>query len=376
MFKKRGRRDARRRPVRAAMTVSALARETWRDMMTGTAWTGIWVIVTVLLIGGSVCLDLAVISRALDSASAYQESASNIRVIQTNRAIDGASCHALSRLPGVRGAAAVRSTTSRVRVNVLPSTSLDVYETTPGIRDVIPGRAGDSASGIVVSQGLAESVGAADAAEVLIDDDEVPFAHVYSWDENDGRRSGFAYTILAPVPPSGVFDECWVRMWPMNADIDAYMRLAVIPDGNGQQRVDMSSLNSTLGTTFSGAALYRDRLTAPIVWILAALGALIGIGAVWRRRLEIASDLHAGVWRVDLAAKVAIQAASVAGIALVLSAPVVAAIIVRAPGPDHVSLWRLAAIELGVGLGCLITASLATALIVREEKLFDYFKSR
>lgn len=44
---------------------------------------------------------------------------------------------------------------------------------------------------------------------------------------DDGRVSGFGYTALVPASANGIFDQCWIEVWPESAEISNMVNLAL-----------------------------------------------------------------------------------------------------------------------------------------------------
>ncbi len=359
------------------MKIEALWREIWRDMTSGTAWIGIWTLLVALLLGGGLSLDLQVIARESGAAKEYQEAMASVRVIESYQGIDGATCRALGKLQGVNGAIAIRKATESVTPAALPSASLQTWEYTGEVEGVFDMTSYDpAASGIILAEQVAHTLNlAADDEIALKTGASTQVKGTYAWNEDDGRRTGYAYSALIPVLPHGRFDACWVKLWPLNPSVESLMRMTIIPLSD-QQQVDTYSVNASLGSSFDGPHRYFGRITAPIAWILFA--AALGIGAltVRRRRLELASDLHAGVSRTDLIMKLEAHATVIFFFAALLLFPLLVGVICRVPESDRFSLWihvGLLACVSGVGL---LLGTLIVAVTLREKKLFDYFKTR
>ena len=143
---------------RARMTLGALARETWRDMTSGTAWIGIWTLLAALLLGGGINLDVQVIAREARAAADYQASLASVRVVESNQAIDGATCRALAELDGVKGAIAIRKAPEPLSPAAMPSASLQTWEYTGGAEGVFDMTSHDpAASGIILAEQVASA---------------------------------------------------------------------------------------------------------------------------------------------------------------------------------------------------------------------------
>lgn len=359
------------------MRPRALAREAWRDMTSGTAWIGVWSLVVALLLGGGIALDLRVIALEASAAQDYQRAMASVHVVESPGAIDASACRALARLEGVSGAFAIRKAERSLTPAAMPSSSLQTWEYSGEARGVLDlGSVGADSAGVVLAEQVGEALGLRAGDELaLAEGDSARVQGVYRWDENDGRRSGYAYSALVPVPAQGAFDACWVRLWPLNLAVDSLMRIAVIPTGQNQ-KVDAYSLNASLGSSFDGQGRYFGRISAPMMWILAAGAILAGALAVRRRRLELASDLHAGVRRADLLVKLLVHGAVTAFAAAVLVMPALVWAILRAPAQDRPDLWAHVGLLGAVVLAGFLLGTIIAGLAVREKKLFEYFKAR
>ena len=267
---------------RARMSIGALARETWRDMTSGTAWIGIWALLTALLLGGGISLDAQVIAREARAAADYQAAFASVRVVESSQAIDGATCRALAELDGVKGAIAIRKATEAVTPAAMPSASLQTWEYTGDAGRVFDMTSHDpAASGNILAEQVASALGiAADDEIALKSGASTPVKGVYAWDETDGRR------------------------------------------------------------------------------------------------LELASDLHAGVSKSDLVAKIELHTAVIVVSAAILSAPILTGVILRVPEADRPALWANVGLLGLAGAAGLLLGALLVALALREKKLFDYFKTR
>ena len=109
----------------------ALLSEAWRDCLSGTARVGILTVLATALVGGAICADVFSLRSLSVEAASFRAHLGSVRVLQAQGSIDGATCDALSRIPGVR-AGAVRSVESGLSPLALPASSLPLYEVTPG----------------------------------------------------------------------------------------------------------------------------------------------------------------------------------------------------------------------------------------------------
>ena len=235
----------------------ALLSEAWRDCLSGTARVGILTILATALVGGIICADAFSLRSVSVEAASFRAHLGSVRVLQAQGSIDGATCEALSRIPGVR-AGAVRSVENGLSPLALPASSLPLYEVTPGTVSLLGTTTADP-TGILLPEQVAEDLGTTQGTFLPLAHGQAEVAGTYPWDENDGRRPGYAYAALAPVPATGTFDECWYESWPHSDDVDALARSALV--GSDDQNAQVLAMNPTRGTTFDAAGRLRLRPT-------------------------------------------------------------------------------------------------------------------
>lgn len=198
---------------------------------------------------------------------------------------------------------------------------------------------------------------------------------VFPWDEHDGRRPGYAYSMFIPTTATGAFDECWIDMWPLNEHVNTLALTVIIPSGsNDPVQVEQYSLNPSLAAQFTGPQLYANRTTRYATVAAIGIAAALGAVSIWRRRLEVASDLHAGVTRTDMTVKLLIETALVACAAPLIASPAIVWIITANAVENHGAMWTLAAVTLMGTMGAALAGALAATALIRERRLFIYFK--
>ena len=353
----------------------ALLSEAWRDCLSGTARVGILTVLATALVGGVICADAFSLRSVSVEAASFRVHLGSVRVLQAQGSIDGATCEALSRIPGVR-AGAVRSVESGLSPLALPASSLPLYEVTPGTVSLLGTTSADP-TGILLPEQVAEELGTSQGALLPL----VPLAHgqaevagTYPWDENDGRRPGYAYAALAPVPAMGTFDECWYESWPHSDDVDALVRSTLV--GSDDQNAQVLAMNPTRGTTFDAAGQLRHRPTW-WAWIAAStIGVVVGASTTWWRRLEIASALHAGFRTSDTTFLQLCEAVSWVGCAFVLTSAICLTILSGAPPSDRSDLMRLVATEGICAASWTLIGVVIASTTIRERQLFAFFKGR
>ena len=102
----------------------------------------------------------------------------------------------------------------------------------------------------------------------------------------------------------------------------------------------------------------------------------MGAGGVWARRLEIASALHAGLSRADALLIQTCEALAWTVSGTVMALPAAAIVIAGAQSPGAPGVWGVVSLEAGTGLLAALLGVVAATCLVREKRLFAYFKRR
>ena len=382
------------RERRPRMGMTGVLGEAWRDVVTGTAHTCALAICLACLIVLLVSADWLTIAGIQRQTDEYVASGGSTWVLEYNGHIDGTSCDSLASLEGVEASGAVRQTNERLVFAALPSTGVPVYEVTPGALAVftlgttgtrsMPGETGRSS--VTPSQGVMLS---ADAAEplraqagqrlTLKDGRNVDVSGVFDWPE-DGRKAGFSYAALAPVPTGHdeAFSQCWARTWPQTKDIETLLRLSA--DNRAvdatQAPPAISRLNTSKGAALDSVVLFSSRLTAASPWVALIASAALGFIATRMRRLEIASALHCGVPKTAMMTQITVETCfwGIAGV--LLASPLMAWVwLVNADEEAFAIIETLLHTPVAAVVGVLSGAFMAV-LLTRERRLLKYFRNR
>ena len=352
-----------------------LWREVGRNITSGTTGAMLFGVLAVILLGGIALSDLTVIRGLSEEGERYRSSGAAVVILRSPGGVDAAACDALGRLPGV-SAGALREVSHRLIPAALPAAGLVTLETTPGLVEVL-GAAGRD-GGVWLSTSTAESLGVAAGEELVLTTGTTTVAGTYPWDENDGRRPGHGYAVLVPGPAAGLFDECWATAWPAMPGLEAWMRLSLsaVRDEDGPTAVERLQLNSTLGTRFDGPERFTSRPTGlASIWLGAAATGL-GFVSVRRRRLELASELHAGISRIDLGVKILAETASWGLPAASLIVTATSLVAGSAPALDRAALLGHGALFAVIALLGGTLGALFALLLTRESHLNRYFRTR
>ncbi|MBW3089127.1 hypothetical protein [Bifidobacterium miconisargentati] len=400
---------------RPHMRLAGMLGEAWRDLITGTSHAcalAVGLACLMALLAGADWLTIAAIQKQTDE---YVASGGSTWIMEYNNRVDGAACDRLASLDGVQAAGAVRQTDRKMTFAALPSTGVPVMEITPGAANVFmlsttgtgwgsgAAVASNAASGSAVASG-AESIvagGGTSAAPVdgvllskeaadpfavsagqtlaLKDGRNVTVAGVFDWPD-DGRKSGFSYAALTPVPADSeaAFNQCWVRAWPETENLESLLRLAGegTATGTEAERPQIYKLNTSKGSALDSAALFGARLTAYTPWIALAAALVLGYIATRMRKLEMASALHCGVPKMALLMQIGLETLvwAVAGVLLV--SPLLAWVWLENRGDEAAALTDvLLRVPVAAVVGVMLGAC-AAVLLTRESHLLKYFKNR
>lgn len=359
------------------MKWSAIAREAWLNIITGTARVAILGLVAAALTAVVLVTDLRTV-RAIDqSARAYQSSGASILMLSAQGGVDPDLCERLSSQPGVRAAGAIRRVADSVFA-AAPQTSVPTFEVTPGFPAILSPKVNLSTpGGIVLSQQAADVVGAHPGDVIATTPGMTRVAGVYQYPQ-DGRALGYGYAMLVPTHTPGPFDACWVDQWPQSASMSRLIRGVVTP-GQAQNlanQITVSQLNTTLGTSLDAHDQLVHRITrwAPIEMFFAGL--LLALVAVRLRRLEFAAALHARVRKGDLLSIAELETVAWVVPVFLVGAAISTGFAVTGTRDD---VWRLVALGMLTPLATISGALLGTALgvlLLQENQLFRYFKER
>lgn len=389
------------------MRLVGMLGEAWRDLISGTSHAcalAVGLACLILLLVGADWLTIASIQRQTDE---YVAAGGSTWVMEYNNHIDGAACDRLASLDGVEAAGAVRQTDQKLVFAALPSTGVPLMEITPGARRVFAlsttGTGADDLSGggeqvsvsvdsdtdaateddeegVMLSAEAAKPFAAAAGSILALRDGRnVQVSGVFEWPD-DGRKSGFSYAALAPVPTnsSEAFSQCWVRTWPETKDIESLLRMTGIGSGMDatQERPQIAKLNMSKGSALDSASLFRMRLTAYTPWIALVAAMALGFIAIWTRRLEMASALHCGVPKTALLMQIVLETIVWAAAAVLLTSPLWAWVWLQNGDAEAAALAdTMLRVPVAAVVGVMSGAGVAV-MLTRESRLLRYFKNR
>ncbi|NMM97609.1 hypothetical protein [Bifidobacterium olomucense] len=381
---------------RPRMRLAGMLGEAWRDLITGTSHAcalAVGLACLIVLLAGADWLTISGIQKQTDE---YVASGGSTWILEYPNHIDGAACDRLISLDGVEAAGAVRQSENKLAFAALPSTSVPLYEITPGAANVFilsatgtqwrNGELQESESappnggGALLSSEVAKPFQVQSGQSLVLKDGRIlDIAGVFDWPD-DGRKSGFSYAVLTPVPadPSVAFGQCWVRAWPQTDNIESLLRLA--SDGTANvttaERPQIHKLNTTKGSELDSAVSFESRLTAYVPWIALAVASILGFGATRMRKLEMASALHCGVPKTALLAQIESETLAWTSAGMAMASPLLALVWLENRGDEARALMNtLFRVPVAAGVGGLLGACVAV-LLTRENHLLKYFKNR
>ena len=356
------------------MLLRECLREGWRNVASGTSRAALLAVTLGLLLAALSMGDAIAVGRLDAQAQAYRTSGAAIRVATASKAINPEACDALSAVNGIDSAGALREAPPLSLV-ALGGLAVPAFEVTQGVLGVF-GASHAEAPGAFVGETLAVRWNIEPGDTIGTDQGAVTIAGVFPYTERDGRDPRFANAVLLPVLPTGRFDACVAEVWPSTSSRDGLLRGTAEGTEGKAGGASVSLLNQSFGTTWEGSADFGARVTrfAPVG--AAALGAVLGAGAVMRRRLEFSAALHVGVSPGRLALIVATESALWAVFAA--SGALSAAAIAGALLPRETLATTLTASALMCAAGALaaIAGAIASAGTLREDRLFRHFKNR
>lgn len=358
------------------MRITAIFREIKQDILTGTTHLVAFAILLTGVMTSFALADIIQIETLIRDADAYQKAGASISVLNAPGQINGSACEALSGIPGVRASGAVREEPERIVFTVLKSAPVPVSTVTPGFSELLGVKTSPSGIGVYLSDQVSEALQATAGDTAKTSQGEVHIGGDYVYPV-DGRSPGYGYAALVPSTDTRPYDECWADIWPQSDEIQALMYTTVLAGRTDDDvPVVMGQLNTTLGAKFDGEALFSRRITRYGVAITGIAGLGIGYLYVRARRLEIASNLHAGVCRGNQAAILALEIAAWVAPALLLSEAILAFYCLANRTEDSTVLLLLGGHnQYACSIGIILGAG-AAWITTREKHLFKYFKNR
>ncbi|TPF91861.1 hypothetical protein BW14_11080 [Bifidobacterium sp. UTBIF-68] len=393
------------------MRLSSIVSEAVRNITSGASRTIIWFLalaVASTLFGGFEAL--TIIGQESTAAARIESAADVTTIVSPVSAIDGAVCDRLTEAQGGPSASGAMRESEQITPRSTPGRSIGSYEVTAGMIRLLalssvssasaaanaghgspsssfPASSGQTsssanqpaadASGIWVSTALAHDFGWAKGSLLETDHGDIPVAGVFDW-PNDGRDTRFVYALIVPVSSSAKpFAECWAKQWPQTEALDLLLNetaISGVADANTLPGV--TQLNKSHDRRYSADSLYETRMTRVLPVAALAVGVVIGIAAVRRRRLEYAGALHCGQRKGAQLLTALCEMLITSGAAIAVTLPLLAALCWRLSPSDPAVVFLAAARSPATMLSGALVATALAVLAVRESRLFRLFKAR
>lgn len=353
------------------MRLRSIVSEAWRNITSATTGALLFAVALAIGAGFVAANDVSTIVRGINTAHNFATSGAAVTIVAGQGAIDGRSCEALNSASGIQAAGAVRSSQDTITALAMPSTNLTITEITPSLLHVIADDIADDA-GVWLPEDLARTLGAEAGGHVETNRGPAAVAGVYPYPD-DGRARDLAYTMVSPVPADGLFDQCWALIWPHDSEASGLLTSAI---ANPEADISYKQLNASLGTTLDRNALFSERPTLFSVWIAAGIGIALGYVSTRRRRLEFASNLHAGVAKSSQNLQVTLETAAWAVAGFLISLPVLGYVAWQGNAGDMWEPWIIGARSTLTASTAAVVGALIGTLQTREKHLFNYFKQR
>ncbi|MDJ1370254.1 hypothetical protein [Gulosibacter molinativorax] len=359
------------------MRFREIVREAGRNLASGTAKAGILAVVIAAISGALATLDTTAMTGAITAANDFRVRGASITILTAEHSIDGRVCDALSEVEGIRAAGAITQEETPLAVAGIPQNPLTAFVSTPGFATMLPDATGQEYPGLLLPAELASSLGLNTGDPFHTAQGPTVLGGTYEFPD-DGRPRGMGYAAITPTSPEQtLFDECWIDAYPVTQATRDLLYTTIAADSSlPDSGPRISQHNTVLGVAGDPTIGYAERISALFPVAAFLLSFVIGFIAGWTRRLETAAALHAGVRRLDQASVLLLETLAWSAAGAVTSIPVIAYITRNLAYTDHLPVILTASLTPALTVSGAILGALAAALVVREERLFAYFKGR
>ena len=293
--------------------------------------------------------------------------------------VDGLACDRLSD----HGDPSFISGAMRSGPQVVPLATkgieLSSYEVTAGMIRLITAEDPQEVpnpSGVWVSSDVSHDFGLVKGSRMQTNHGTVTVAGVFDW-PNDGRDMRFAYAMIAPAASSGgVFQECWAKQWPQSDQMDELLLSTATKNPKSEMRPGVTALNKGFDAHYDAQKGYLTRVTRWMPYLGLAVGLLLGVISVRRRRLEYAGALHSGESKGAQLLGIELESLIWAGVGTLATCALLSAYALRMSQSDPLAVLLAAVRTPLVLLAGVLVSSLLTGSVIRQTQLFRYFRNR
>lgn len=351
---------------KGGFSATSLLSEVWRNVASGTSRTLLLATVTALLVVALGAIENSTVSGLDSKARSFVQSGASTYIISSANNVDGTACERLAQSELIDRAGALRQSRS-VHIDSLPDAPAQVYEVSPKFLSFLK-VSSSPRPGVLISQGLAHDVLPKTLSGSYASRQVSPLSvvGVYRWPD-DGRSSDLQYAVVAPLPTTAVYDQCWIRSAdPAQKPLDLLQATLIRPPDDPSEAVPVQ-LNQRLGEEFPMRSEFSSRGTR-YAWLFACTTAiLISIAAARRRAAEFVNAKECGVPTNSIIIGCALEAGifAVLGSALALSG-----LLVFMCFDDSKEAWQLILFDVRIACGAVSGALLGSvfgvALVLRR----------
>lgn len=361
---------------RTGMRFSEVWREALRNLGSGTSRAAILALLIAALAGSLAAMDTNAMTAVVGSAEQFRERGGSITILTAENSIDGRACDALADLDGVRSAGAISESETPLALAGIPQNPLTFFTSSPGFATMLPASTGQRTPGLLLPDTVAQTLGLTIGDPIRTANGQSVLGGTYAYPD-DGRPRGMGYAVIAPDSPQRLFNQCWIDAYPVTQQTIDMLYTAIaagssLPDSGPS----LTQHNLALGAPGQPAAEFASRPTMIFPLIGGVLGLLIGGMAVWSRRLEIASALHAGIRKRDQMSVLLLESLAWSFAGALAAIPVIAYLTQDLAVEDHLAVVLTAVQTPIMTASGVLLGGLVTALLIRERRLFSYFKGR
>ncbi len=358
------------------MRFREIRREAGRNLSSGASKAVLLMLLVAATSTSLAALDSVEMTGVLRAAEEFRARGASITILTAEGSVDGRACDALRHVEGVRAAGALAESETPLRVASIPQNPLTFFRSSPGFATMLPKSTGSTEPGLLMPTAVVDTLGLTLGDPIQTADGPTVLGGTYEYPD-DGRTTGMGYAAIAPSAPDTKFDECWIDAYPVSQATTDLLYTTIAADSNlpdtGPQ---LSQHNMQLGKPVAPGAAFAGRSTAAFPIAGFGIGALVGFGAVWLRRLEIASALHVGVRRADQTVTLLLEALAWSCVGALVALPAIGLLTQALAVSDLIPVAATAALTPALTVSGAILGTLAAALLVREQRLFSYFKGR
>jgi len=355
------------------MRWSTIWSEVWRNIATGTCLAGLLALGMAIMGAVVTAADTMTIDTILIQVREFRASGGDILKVAAEGQIDPLACDGISQSSTVEASGAF-SPAAAMTVLAMPLTPLNAYSATPGFSAVL-GIEDRFGAGVWMDEALANRIGIVPGEQMDTVNGPMRLAGTYRWPE-DGRDARLGFSVVIPDASSRVFDECWMKEWPIAEGNEGLLRSTALVTPEELVELPILPVNLASGSSLDAHVLFEGRTTRYAGIVTYTVSALIGFISIRRRRLEYADALHTGQSRFAQMTVALIEtlvwAVAGTGAGLAFVASLIRFVHISESPP--VLLLQIRVLILSV-LGALSGAAVGL-MSIRRNSIYRYFKQR